>query len=414
MSTSVTSALLLPRLQVATTFVVLTFLLSLGAQAQSYRVTVAAGPYNRTGTVLSFALPESATEDAYHLEDSTGQALPVQLDGARQAWFVLDRLEAGAERTYRLVPSDVPSDSDVQVAAGEDDLPVLIGGDTLFVYRPDVDELPRPDIDAIYARGGYIHPLYSPSGKLVTDHYAPGHVHHQGLWSAWTRTSFEGREPDFWNMGDSTGTVLPEGLDTTWSGPVQGGFVAQHRFVDLSAEKPTDALSETWQVRTYNTTGTAPPYRLFDLKVTQKTASESPLELPEYHYGGVALRGHRTWNGEDNARFLTSEGQDRLGGNETKARWVYLGGLVDGDSAGVAVLSHPENFRAPQPVRLHPSEPYFVFAPQQEGAFAIEPGEPYVAQYRYVVLDGPPDAAMLDRLWNDYAHPPEVTVRGTE
>ena len=380
------------------------------AEGPVAEVTVFAGEHERIGTVVSFALPEGAGDGAYHLEDAAGQTLPLQVDAERQAWFVLDRLEAGAERTYRLIPSDVSPNTDVQVVRGEGDLPVLVRGDTLLVYRPDVDELPRSDIPPVYARGGYIHPLYSPSGKLVTDHYPPDHVHHQGLWSAWTRTSFEGREPDFWNMGDSTGTVLPEGLDTTWGGPVQGGFVARHRFVDLSADEPTDVLEEVWQVRAYATSDQKPPYYLFDLKSTQEAASESPLELPEYHYGGVALRGHRTWNGEGNARFLTSEGQGRLDGNETKARWVHLGGLVDGDSTGVAVLSHPENFRAPQPVRLHPSEPYFVFAPQQEGPFAIQPGEAYVAQYRYVVLDGPPNAAMLDRLWNDYAHPPEVTV----
>jgi hypothetical protein len=26
------------------------------------------------------------------------------------------------------------------------------------------------------------------------------------------------------------------------------------------------------------------------------------------------------------------------------------------------------------------------------------------------VQDGPPDRAELDRLWNDYAHPPQVKV----
>jgi hypothetical protein len=41
----------------------------------------------------------------------------------------------------------------------------------------------------------------------------------------------------------------------------------------------------------------------------------------------------------------------------------------------------------------------------------IKPGEKYVSRYRFVVHDGPADRAELDRLWNDYAHPPIVTVR---
>ena len=388
----------------------MTFWLPSASQAQPHRVTVSAGPYERAGTVVSFRLPESATGDAYHLEDPTGQAIPLQTDAERRAWFVLDSLDAGEARTYRLTPSDVPSEADVRVSRDGGDLAALVAGDTLFVYHVDVNEVPRPDIDTLYARGGYIHPLYSPSGRLVTDHYPPNHLHQQGLFSAWTKTSFEGREPDFWNMGKGTGTVRPAGLDTTWSGPVHGGFEARHEFVDLSAPEPKVALDEMWRVRVYDVVGESRPYRLFDLDVTQEAASESPLELPAYHYGGVALRGHRQWDGLLNADFLTSEGKGRLRGNETKARWVHLGGRVEGERTGIAVLSHPENFRAPQPVRLHPKEPYFVFAPQQEGAFAIEPGEPYTARYRYVVLDGRPDAALLDRLWNDYAYPPEVTV----
>jgi hypothetical protein len=62
-------------------------------------------------------------------------------------------------------------------------------------------------------------------------------------------------------------------------------------------------------------------------------------------------------------------------------------------------------------MRLHPTEPFFNFAPQQAGDMEIKPGEKYVSRYRFVVHDGPADRAELDRLWNDYAHPPIVTVR---
>ena len=78
--------------------------------------------------------------------------------------------------------------------------------------------------------------------------------------------------------------------------------------------------------------------------------------------------------------------------------------------AGVAILCHPDNFRFPQPMRLHPDEPFFCYAPSQLGDWAIEPGKPYVARYRFVVSEGPADKAEIERLWNDYANPPKVTV----
>ena len=45
------------------------------------------------------------------------------------------------------------------------------------------------------------------AGRVITGDYPPDHIHHHGVWFAWTKTEFEGRHPDFWNMGDGTGTV---------------------------------------------------------------------------------------------------------------------------------------------------------------------------------------------------------------
>jgi hypothetical protein len=75
------------------------------------------------------------------------------------------------------------------------------------------------------------------------------------------------------------------------------------------------------------------------------------------------------------------------------------------------MLCHPDNFRFPQPVSLHPSEPFFCYGPQQLGEFRIEPAKPYVMRYRFATADGEPDAKEIDRLWNDYAKPPKAEVK---
>ena len=62
-------------------------------------------------------------------------------------------------------------------------------------------------------------------------------------------------------------------------------------------------------------------------------------------------------------------------------------------------------------MRIHPTEPFFNFAPSQAGDWEIRPGEEYVSKYRFVVLDGKPDKAFLDQLWQDYAFPAEVTLK---
>jgi hypothetical protein len=243
----------------------------------------------------------------------------------------------------------------------------------------------------------------------VSDDYPVQHVHHHGIWSPWTKTSFQGRTPDFWNMGAKTGTVEFVALDRTWSGPVHGGFVARHRFVDLSASPPAVALHESWEVTAYQAPANV---RVFDLVITQNTATQDPLILPKYHYGGLGYRGRGEWLGRGKANFLTSEGErDRVKANGQHMRWVHIEGLVEsGGTAGLAVLGHPGNFRAPQPVRVHPNEPYVSFTPSFDEAWSIEPGHPYVARYRFVTADGPPDRARVDAWWNGYALPATVRI----
>ena len=152
---------------------------------------------------------------------------------------------------------------------------------------------------------------------------------------------------------------------------------------------------------------------MFDLVTTQTCATADPLILPTYQYGGFGFRAAWAWNGPGDAvRFLTSEGgTDRIKENNARARWCFIGGpLKDGAFAGTATLGHPDNFRAPQPVRLHPNMPYFSFVPQLLGEFRIEPGHPYVARFRFIVADGPPDRALLDAYWNGYAQPAAVKL----
>ena len=398
-------------------FLVLGVLSAIGATGRAqdpalrtHTVTVAAGGMDRRATVVSFPLPTTPGDDAYHLERPSGASVPLQVGDSR-AWFVLDRLQAGHERTYH-IESGAASRSTVALRRDGKTIDVSMGDTPVLRYWAQPRPVPS-GVDSIYERGGYLHPVRTPSGRVVTGDYPDDHKHHHGLWSAWTETRFRGRAPDFWNMGSGTGGVQVVAIDSTWSGPVQAGLTARHRYVDRTGPAPVAALYEKWTLRVYRvTTGEERPnYRLFDLALAQTTASNSPLILPEYRYGGVAVRGPDAWYGSDNARFLTSAGRTRADGNRSRGRWTYFGGTVDEKRAGIAMLGHPTNFRAPQPLRIPPDMPYFTFAPSQLGQWQIVPGRPYEARYRFVTFDGPPDPALLDRLWRDYAYPPTVTVQ---
>lgn len=382
------------------------------AAAKNFRVTLPPADVDRAGQVIALQLPVDAPKSAV-LRDVNGRTVPLQTDPDGTSRFIVPWQKAGSPLTFTLTSGAGGPREGVVVAPERGDLRVTVSGQPVLTYRLDRTAVPREGIKPELLRAGYIHPVFSPAGHLVTDDYPSNHAHHHGIWTPWTKTRFQGRSPDFWNMAGKTGAEDFVALDRTWHGPVHGGFAARLKMVDLSAPTPVTALDETWLVTVYDVGGASRPVRMFDLVTTQTCATADPLILPEYHYGGFGFRAAGVWNGPGAAaRFLTSEGlTDRIKGNNSRARWCYLGGpLKDGAFAGTATLGHPSNFRAPQPVRLHPNMPYFSFVPQLLGEFKIEPGTPYVARFRFIVADGEPDRAHLEAYWHGYATPAVATL----
>lgn len=277
----------------------------------------------------------------------------------------------------------------------------------MFRYQAEPGPLPRPDIKEAFTRGGYLYPLYTPAGRPVSDDFPAKHIHHHGLWWAWTKTEFEDRKPDFWNMGDKKGRVEFVALDDVWQKDGAAGLKARHQFVDLLATPPKTALLETWEIRVTGDNSEKLPRYFIDLTSTQTCATSAPLKLPRYHYGGIGFRGHKSWDeNKVPCEFLTSEGiTDRIKGNESHAKWLWTGGPVEGATVGLTILCHPSNYRFPQPVRLNPTEPFVCFAPQQDGEMEIKPGTPYVSRYRLILSDAKPTVDEANAWWQEYAAP---------
>ena len=401
----------MPRLFHSALLATLTFasMLPVGS-ARDYRITLPAAEEDRAGQRIVLQLPADAPRAA-HLLDAGQQPIALQRQPDGSSHLFVPFQAAGKTLTFTPTAAGGTRADEVRTRRDGPRLDITGGDQPLLSYWVGVRPPPQSSIDPAYRRSGFIHPVVTPGGVEVTDSYPADHLHHHGIWSPWTKTRFQGREPDFWNMGQRKGKVDAVELTREWSGPVHAGFVARHDFVDLTSGSPVVALHETWEVQVYRPHGDARPAHVFDLVITQTCATEDPLILPEYHYGGLGYRGHGQWNGETQTRFLTSEGiTDRVKAHATRARWCHVGGEVDGKFAGTAILGHPDNFRAPQPMRIHPKEPFFCFAPSQLGDWQIEPGQPYVARYRFVVMDGEPDRALLDAYWAGYADPAEPVI----
>ncbi|BET69146.1 hypothetical protein ASA1KI_40640 [Opitutales bacterium ASA1] len=378
---------------------------SLDARA-TWSIELSAVPHARAGQVLRTAERLAGTPAFW--QDEHGRGYVLHPDGNGGGFLVVPEQRAGEVLRLRPGVGPKPADMFVSVETAGDDLVVTSNGRRVLGAALEA-RLPE-GADPAYLRGGFVFPFFTPQGVPVIDAFPSDHVHHVGIWTAWTDTSYRGSALDFWNLRKRQGRVEFERLIDATSGSGRGGFTTLLRATDIRDGASRDVLEERWRVSVHALPDAA--WHAFDLDVLQINVSDAPLELNEYRYGGLGVRGHGQWNGAGNARFLTSEGEtDREKAHATRMRWCWMGGSVDGKTAGIAILGHPENYWAPQPARVHPTEPFFCFAPVQLGAFAIAPGESHRMRFRFVAIDGEPDAELLDALWAGYAADDALVVQ---
>jgi hypothetical protein len=387
-------------------------------------IEVQAGDHDRYATPIT--VPWSAAEmldrgaNVELVREDNGEIVPAQFSEGMPpelVWLLSAPLKAGESRRYRMRNATSSPESLVYCCDDGRRLHVHTPNRVVLAYNHRTIEPPR-GVDAVYRRSGHMHPVFNPEGQTVTDDFAPDHAHQHGVFFAWTNTKFRDYKVDFWNQGSKTGTVEHRELLSTASGPVFAQFEVELGHLDVTdPANPHTVLLENWTVRVFHREDVF----LFDLRSAQRCAGDEPLDILEYHYGGMALRGHRQWllpESADSAGsasgatagFLTGEGKTRANGNQSRPGWVRMHGEIDGRSSGIAVFDHPDNFRSPQPVRLHPTKPDFRFAPLALGDFRLEPDKWYFSRYRLCVQMGKLTTTDIDPFWHDDVDPPRVRI----
>lgn len=240
-----------------------------------------------------------------------------------------------------------------------------------------------------YERTGFLHPVYSPEGQVLTDDFPVGYAHQHGFFTAWTNTTYQDSFVDFWNTQNGQAMVRhQEVLETMETDGYLGFKTKLTHHSRLHNDEPV--LEERYTVRVHDRDDVF----AWDFRSEQVNVSQDTLFLNKHLYGGLGIRGSKHWNAADSshflapAKFLTSAGLVRDAANHTRPEWTAIYGRLPAGKAGMVVLPHPDNFRAPQPVRVHPDLPYFSVSPVVNEGFFLVPGEVYVMRYRVVVFDG--------------------------
>ena len=141
-------------------------------------------------------------------------------------WLIDDRI---TKRSYELVEVSATKQDDSSISAIKNNgaLTLKAGDNNLLRYQYET-VYPPAGIDSVFRRSGFIHPLWSPQGQVLTRTQPPDHYHHYGLWNPWTHVLFEGDTVDFWNLNARQGTVRFADFISTASRDVYGEFAARH------------------------------------------------------------------------------------------------------------------------------------------------------------------------------------------
>src|SRR5206468_3991280 len=117
----------------------------------------------------------------------------VDSQAARLWWAASGTTAAGAKRTYRLEKGEAAAQTGITVIDSPAAVEARSGDKPLLRYNKAHVE-PLEGVNPKYGRSAHLHPVWTPGGAIVTDELPPDHLHQSGIFLAYTKTEFEGRD----------------------------------------------------------------------------------------------------------------------------------------------------------------------------------------------------------------------------
>lgn len=268
------------------------------------------------------------------------------------------------------------------------------------VFRYNHAAVPAPQgVAANFSRGDYLHPIYGPSGELLTDDFPKDHPHHRGISWSWPVTRWKDEVRDIWACVG------------VWSRPV----TMSESFRDLVATglyagnvwkwgDKDSIVREEVLIRAFRQTERG---RFIDIEV-RLTALEDGVAIggrPHGGYGGFGLRAQPA-----KERKITAYTDPE--GTKPRRAWLdYSGEFAGGKGpAGIAILQHPDNPLYPAEYRTYPELNYVMPAFPGEREVPLPKGKTLVLKHRLWIHSGYADEKALADAWAAYTNPPQANL----
>jgi len=363
-----------------------------------------------SNAIASIELDKDLLNSPFRLIASTASEkveIPYQKNENKILWKTLT-----PDASYFIEKQAPTTHSAIKIAENEGQLEIYQNERKIIGYQMAIKGVPK-GVSENYQRSGYLHPVNTLRGKRLTRIQPEDHYHHYGIWNPWTHTLFEGDTLDFWNLYKKQGTVRFAEMLKKNTGPVFSEFEVLHEHIVLKNDADKLALNEIQNIKVFPLNQSQ---YLMDITIEYECATDEPFKIIQYRYGGFGWRTTEEWDNQ-NSRVLSSEGNTRKNADGSTARWCIVDGKLNDGRGGALMLSHPENYNHPEPLRVWPEDQYgrgdlFVnFATTKTTDWTFEPGKTYTLKYQMIVYDGKMEVASAEQAWNQFAKPLQYQLK---
>ena len=385
-------------------------------QAATRTLVVEAGDQARTWVPMSIETPKNTTTAKM---SANGTEVPCQVAEGK-LWWILDRLDAGATKSYTVELGTAPSapPSAVSLKQADETVDIAIGGKPFTTYNFTLkkscgQQLRRPCFFPVYGPDQVLMVRPYPLTDTLPIDCRKDHPHHTSIWVAYGKVN----GTDNWSIHKTAGWQVHKGFETVASGAVMGMF---RESLDWTSVDKKPVMAETRTARVYAQPDT---HRMLDLEV-RFIAKYGQVEFGDTKEGGLCATRmrpefrHDKKYGKD-GKLVNDQGQ--LGGAAwgKKAAWVDASGTVDGKRLGFAIFDAPTNLRHPttwhaRTYRLLTANPFglsYFTRKKERGEYTLDAGKELVFRYRIYFHVGDEKAGQVAARYGDYATPPKAAWR---
>jgi len=256
-------------------------------------------------------------------------------------------------------------------------------GRPVFVYNYGL--ILKPGNPEKSARSTYLHPVYLPDGRLITDDFNPDHPHHRGISWMWPVVVVDGETYDLWTLGGIRQrfvrwTARETRRDSALLAVENGWYIGERKVVNENVEIRVEPARE----------GACRLHFTLRFEAAKEPVDIAGTPDQKKGFGGFCFRFAPRDGGQKKTVIRTDKGVAEKDGILEVHPWAQLEGSFQGQAGGGRVEDDPSNPGYPNGWLMRHGFGFLNVSYPGLKPHRLAPGKPLVLRYRVTLYAGVP------------------------